>query len=85
MQILINSQGNGRCIYGEAIDLRAMGEVHVQRGSHVEPDESGAWWADLSPVDGPKLGPFSTRSVALEAEVKWLEAFWLTPPAEGDL
>lgn len=81
MQVLIDPHGNGRCIYGEAIDLRAIGDVLIQRGSHVEPDVSGVWWADLSPVGGPKLGPFSTRSLALQAEVKWLEAFWLTPTA----
>lgn len=79
MQILIDSLGNVRCIYGEAIDLRAIGPLQIQRGSHVEPDASGAWWADLSPVMGPKLGPFANRSAALAAEVNWLEECWLTP------
>jgi hypothetical protein len=37
-----------------------------------EPDENGRWWADLSPVAGPKLGPFTKRSEALHAEVEWL-------------
>ena len=36
---------------------------------------------DLRPVDGPVLGPFDRRSEALEAEVAWLEAHWLTPPS----
>jgi hypothetical protein len=81
MQILIDTQGNSRCVYGEAIDLRALGILRVERGSHVEPDESGAWWADLSPVQGPRLGPFSSRSEALIAEVHWLETHWLTLPS----
>lgn len=78
MQLLIDSQGNSRCVYGEAIDLRALGAVSIERGSHVEPDESGAWWADLAPVQGPMLGPFLSRSAALEAEVNWLHEHWLT-------
>jgi len=32
----------------------------------------GAWVADLRPVNGPLLGPFAKRSVALAAEEEWL-------------
>jgi hypothetical protein len=39
----------------------------------VEPDAHGQWWADLSPVRGPTLGPFGIRSRALAAEMAWLE------------
>ena len=35
------------------------------------------WLADLSPVNGPVLGPFDRRSEALAAELAWLEANWL--------
>ncbi len=31
------------------------------------------WWADLTPVDGPVLGPFVTNNEALAAELKWLD------------
>ena len=31
-----------------------------------------AWWADMQPVRGPVLGPFTTREDALEAELIWL-------------
>jgi hypothetical protein len=79
MQIIITPQGNGRCVYDEAIDLTCIGEVNIQRGSHVEPNERGHWTADLSPVDGPSLGPFDTRSEALAAEIAWLHKFWLMP------
>ena len=33
--------------------------------------------ADLSPVGGPMLGPFSKRSQALNAEQDWLNSHWL--------
>ncbi len=79
MQLLIESSGNCRCVYSEAIDVREIGEASIRRGSHVEPTSDGRWTADLSPVNGPSLGPFSTRSEALDAEVGWLLENWLTP------
>ena len=77
MQLLIERSGNCRCVYSEAIDVRQIGEANIRRGSHVEPTADGLWTADLSPVNGPLLGPFSSRSEALEAEVAWLLAHWL--------
>jgi len=77
MQLLITPSGIARCLYGEAIDLLALGQLDISRASHVEPDCRGNWFADLSPIDGPKLGPFPLRSAALAAEQAWLEAHWL--------
>jgi hypothetical protein len=79
MQLVIKPNGALRCIYGEEIDLHALGSPSVSRASHVEHDRHGRWFADMSPVDGPKLGPFKQRSDALTAESAWLEANWLTP------
>ena len=79
MQLIIEPSGNCRCVYSEAIDVRQLGSAVIQRGSHVEPTADGSWTADLSPVNGPVLGPFSTRSKALDAEVAWLLKNWLTP------
>ena len=61
-----------RCIYDEALDLREIGKLQITRASHVEPDEEGNWWADMGPVDGPVLGPYGSRSDALQAERGWL-------------
>jgi hypothetical protein len=77
MQLRIDPNGTVRCVYGETIDLGLLGAVTIRRASHVEPDEAGQWWADLSPVGGPRLGPFPSRGVALQAESAWLEAHWL--------
>jgi hypothetical protein len=81
MQLLIDPTGAVKCIYGEAIELSTFGNLKIARGSHVEPDEAGQWWADMSPVSGPQLGPFENRSQALSAEIAWLEAYWLQPIA----
>ncbi len=79
MNLVIRPDGSLRCVYDEALDLTLLGKLEIRRASHVEPDEAGLWWADLSPVSGPKLGPFSHRSEALAAECDWLEQNWLQP------
>ena len=58
MQLVIEPGGNARCVYDEAIDLRVFGRVEMARGSHVEPDADGRWWADMAPLCGPVLGPY---------------------------
>lgn len=35
------------------------------------------WQADLSPVNGPVLGPFDSRVDAIEAEIEWLNKNFL--------
>ena len=80
MQLRIDPGGASVCIYGEAIDLALLGTLTIRRASQVEPDEQGRWWADLSPVGGPRLGPFRLRTQALDAEQAWLNQHWLTAP-----
>jgi hypothetical protein len=77
MTLLIAADGSVHCLYAETIDLGAFGPQQIRRASHVEPESNGCWRADLSPVGGPQLGPFGTRSQALAAEASWLEQHWL--------
>ncbi len=77
MQLIIEASGKVRAIYSEAIPLATLGSPSITRASHVEPNPDGCWSADLSPVGGPILGPYPSRSVALDGEVAWLEAHWL--------
>jgi hypothetical protein len=77
MELIINSAGCVRCVYGEDIDLHALGSMVIRRASHVEPDGEGAWWADLEPVGGPRLGPYESRRKAIAAEMQWLQEHWL--------
>lgn len=79
MDLLIETTGTVRCVFGEEIDLGQLGRLSIRRGSHVEPTPDGQWAADLSPVNGPLLGPFPTRTAALNAEVTWLQEHWLRP------
>ena len=82
MMMSVSPQGEIQCLYAEDLDLEAFGPLAIRRGSHVEPDDLGRWWVDLSPVNGPPLGPYRSRSDALDAERVWLEEF-LTRSAQS--
>ena len=81
MDLIIAPNGQLRHIYNDNLDLTALGQVRISRASHVEPDASGRWLADLSLVNGPVLGPFLRRADALAAEVAWLEQNSLPVPS----
>ena len=81
MEIRIPLGGSARCIYSDELPLSELGRLTITRASYVEPNESGQWMADLSPVEGPKLGPFKVRSAAIKAEVVRLREHWLPKPA----
>ncbi len=74
MQLIVQPDGSVRCLYDELIDLAALGRPRIRRASHVEPDADGRWQVDLALSGGPQLGPFSSRSAALQAEREWLES-----------
>jgi len=78
LQLRIDPGGGIRCLYDDALDLSVFGPLKISRGSHVEPTSLGQWTADLSPVQGPVLGPFPNRTAALAAEREWLDTHWLT-------
>lgn len=69
MELVISFNENGKVqsIYNEELELEKLGINNIKRASHVEP-EGDVWFADLSPINGPKLGPFKKRSEALKFE-----------------
>ena len=74
VNVTVQTNGDLRMIYYDDIaTLLTLGDSRIVRASHVEPDAHG-WTADMSPVDGPMLGPFALRQDALDAEVTWLQA-----------
>jgi hypothetical protein len=73
MQLVITPDGNITGIYSEEIAIHSLGTPTIERASDVEPDWDGSWTADLRRSGGPVLGPFENRSMAIEAEVAWLE------------
>ena len=72
MEIVIKPSGLFIGIYSDSFDYGSFGRPQIRRASHVEPTDDGRWTADLSPVDGPKLGPFDKRSEAIDAELEFL-------------
>ena len=57
MELIIEAGGRVRCIYAEDVNLHALGQPNITRASHVEPDNTGRWIADLAPVKGPHAWP----------------------------
>jgi hypothetical protein len=80
MDLIVDPTGRVYCVYDEALDLAALGRPVITRASHVEADCRGLWHADLAPVGGPVLGPYSRRSDALADERAWLAAHWPARP-----
>jgi hypothetical protein len=74
LKLKISRNGQISAIYSDDLTaLMSLGQSKIRRASHVEPCPDG-WSCDLSPVAGPFfLGPFSLRSEALAAEVKFIE------------
>jgi hypothetical protein len=70
MELVISPSGEVTTIYNEVLNLAALGPQRIKRASHVEPDASGRWFAQI--IDGPVLGPFDRRSDAITAEIAWL-------------
>lgn len=78
IDLTIHEDGTIGAVHNDALaDLYDEGQAEIKRASHVEPSFDGGqitWTADLSPVKGPKLGPYRLRSEALQAEIDWLQA-----------
>ena len=74
MNLYFRPNGSAQCLYADDIPLAALGQLDIKRASHVEPDDTrpGFWYADLSPVGGPRMDGFATRAEALAAEDNWL-------------
>ena len=74
IDIVCAPDGSLTAIWDDALaPLVTEGTTKIKRASHVEPTENGQWNADMSPVNGPVLGPFPLRSDALKAERDWLQ------------
>lgn len=74
--MLLNVEPSGTIRFIHTDDLAPLlqeGTPTISRASHVEPNSDGTWSADMSPVGGPVLGPFTLRGDALSAEVAWIE------------
>lgn len=76
MELYISADGTCQSVYDETVDLRLLGPTEIRRASHVEPTLGGQWTADMRPLAGPVLGPFTMRSQALMAELEWLRIWF---------
>ena len=49
MTLTIDPGGTGHCLYGELIDLQALGTLECRRASHIEFDAESQEWQVLTP------------------------------------
>lgn len=78
MREIVISGGKVRFVYDDRLHvvLGQLGRVRITRASTVEFDHArGGWMAYLTPtVPGVVLGPYGSRTHAVEAERDWIEA-----------
>lgn len=78
---IVVKDGEIRFIHNDGFAIfMDQGIAKTKRASHVEPDDDNLWWADLSPIKGPKLGPFKFRQEALDAEIFWINENHIPKP-----
>jgi len=71
--IVFTPQGQGRCLYTEAIDLNTLGKLHVERATRIEFDNRlGAW--RVRDRSGFPLFTAPTRLQCLDWEEKYFES-----------
>jgi len=72
MQLVIKPTGVLVGIYDDHLDYGEFGKPRIRRVSYVEPDVQGRWYADMTLSNGPTLGPFDKRHMAIIAELEYL-------------
>lgn len=55
LKVTFDTDGTGHCLYGELIDLRAVGTLECRRASHIEFDAGSQQWQVLTPDRGTVL------------------------------
>ena len=84
MWLIVDPQGTVWALYEEYLDWPELGSLAIRRASYVEP-RGAVWYADLSPIGGPVLGPFARRSQALAAELEYLQEALQDPKLRREL
>jgi hypothetical protein len=74
VRLLVKTSGDVRCLHTDAIDLRKLGRLEVERASNVEFNDKAQSW-EVSLPDGTLLqGGFARRDEALAWEREYFEA-----------
>jgi len=69
--IRFDCAGNGHCLYTEAIDLAALGNLEIARASNIEFNNSLQVW-EVRRMDGAILYTHPSRTNCLNWEMQYL-------------
>lgn len=72
MLLTFTDDGLGHCLYGEAIDLHALGRLTCRRASHVEFNENTQKWQVLTADRSGTLFGSESRQACLDWEKEHL-------------
>ena len=72
IDIIFTPDGQGRCLYAEAIALSEIGRLSLRRATTIEFDDASQNWVVRDP-DGTKLFSNPSRQVCLDWEREHLE------------
>lgn len=70
--IIFTPDGQGRCLHTEAIDLAAIGQLHIERATTIEFDNKKQYWRVRDPV-GCALFNSPSRQACLDWERLYLQ------------
>jgi hypothetical protein len=71
--IVFAPDGEGRCLYAEAIDLHSLGLLHIERATSIEFDNERQLWR-VRDTEESLLFTARTRTECLEWERKHIES-----------
>ena len=69
--IRFDRAGRGHCLYTEAVDLAAIGQLAIRRATHVEFNNSRQAW-QVRDLDGSLLYSSPSRAACLDWERQFL-------------
>lgn len=61
MDLIIDPDGTGHCLYSEILDLRSLGPIECRRASHIEFDQKSQRWQVLTPDRSKVLFSWDSR------------------------
>jgi len=72
-ELVIDEEGDIKCLWTDLIDLTELGTCHVERASHVEFNNDSQRWEARLP-DGTLIGQDRSRAGAIQQEINYLNA-----------
>ena len=71
--ITFTPDGNGQCLYTEAIDLKNIGTLEIKRATNIEFNDYSQYWEVRAAKDNNILYQDASREVCMKWELENLQ------------